>query len=392
MAGAVQLTLGVGLSLLGFGAGMVVFVFGTVKPWLFAIGIAISIVAAFFAYGFARSAKRRARSVFVLDTLPAPMGGMLRGHIDVDTDARRFRQARLIRLSLSRWVVDAENTWSVLSQEKAEARGSTLPLRPGGVAIPVEIHVPGRGEQSNEMKWNGRIVWTIDAQAEMPDFTYHASFEVPVFRTAESPGATDGNVVERYIAMAQFTPPPAPPSAAEPSIHTVPVQATSRGLEITFPPRRNLSTAMLGVGIATIFGIGLIAAMRENPVLAIVCLAPAVAFGVYLALDGLLFRSTAVVTANAVDVTQRMLATSRKIVPRNSITDVRLRMTSGLGTRTELGKTTFTPARYKLVLSTAERGEVTLGKHLEEEEGQWLAEKIRERLTRPDSSGPHART
>ena len=56
----------------------------------------------------------------------------------------------------------------------------------GGISIPVAIPIPADARKTDERDAADRVIWRLVLAADEPGIDYSATFEVPVFRTAES--------------------------------------------------------------------------------------------------------------------------------------------------------------------------------------------------------------
>src|SRR5207302_1414869 len=96
--------------------------------------------------------------------------------------------------------------------------------------IPVTFHVPFEARQTDSSNPRDSILWILEADADIPGVDYKDVFELPVFRTKDSPAQPE----EQEIAAAKVTAPASP---------TVLVTATADGTEFYFPAARNKSFA-----------------------------------------------------------------------------------------------------------------------------------------------------
>ena len=90
------------------------------------------------------------------------------------------------------------------------------------------------------------FLWLLEATAGVPGVDYHDVFEVPVFRTAQTP--TDTEASSEETAFAFHTREARPPELS------VRVQQVAEGTEFYFPAARNKSFAVSITVFAAIFG------------------------------------------------------------------------------------------------------------------------------------------
>jgi hypothetical protein len=65
----------------------------------------------------------------------------------------------------------------------------TMPgaLREGkGISIPIATLIPAEARETDKRNATDRVIWRLIISAAVPGIDYNATFEVPVFRTAES--------------------------------------------------------------------------------------------------------------------------------------------------------------------------------------------------------------
>jgi hypothetical protein len=138
-------------------------------------------------------------SVLELRTMPGVIGGRLEGVVRA---AEGLRQARAIEVQLSaigRARVksgDGESTEETLLWETAHTVPATRGYGLGTVRIPVSFEIPGDLPPTDETDARYQIVWRLDVRADVPGLDYAASFDVPVFRTAESEAGARVGVAE----------------------------------------------------------------------------------------------------------------------------------------------------------------------------------------------------
>jgi hypothetical protein len=133
-----------------------------------------------------------------------------------------------------------------------------------GIAIPVAFTIPYDAPPASPEPSDNIILWGL----EVSGVDFHARFEVPVFRTAES----SPEVTESSAASDEAEPAPvlsSPGSPVLPGSRIVAALLPDGGVELRFPAARNpgMATALLGV---TVFWNGMVTiAGQEGGFLAI---------------------------------------------------------------------------------------------------------------------------
>jgi hypothetical protein len=186
--------------------------------------------------------RRYGVSRFELATLPGVVGHSLRGTVRL---ALGLRPADGFQVSLScvrrRTVGSGKNRStqeSILWRDERRIEGRLERDAAGmGTALPVAFPVPADASPTDGINPADAIVWRLEVTADVPGVDYQSSFEVPVFRTAESaaPRSPDEEAAVRD--------PLAPPVDRQPPGSRIRVGTTRRGTEIWVPAGRNPAAA-----------------------------------------------------------------------------------------------------------------------------------------------------
>src|SRR5205085_6928441 len=72
------------------------------------------------------------------------------------------------------------------SSELTVAGASTMQTMEG-LRVPFSIGIQGDARECDISDSNNEIVWRLNAKADLPGIDYAAQFDIPVFRTAETP-------------------------------------------------------------------------------------------------------------------------------------------------------------------------------------------------------------
>lgn len=173
---------------------------------------------------------------FEMSAVPGVIGGELKGTIQARFPHRPEHGIQLRLTCLIRTVSGSGNSRSVSESIKwrCESRLDGAQLYPGptGTSIPVDFKIPLDALATNTNP-SGQIIWQLEALADVPGVDYHDIFEVPVFRTSQTP--------------TEPLPQPAPeavPGTRPPALTAV-VTPTSSGTEFYFPAARNKGFAAM---------------------------------------------------------------------------------------------------------------------------------------------------
>jgi hypothetical protein len=122
-------------------------------------------------------------STLVLDTLPVPIGGRLRGHVEVSHPLTSVSKVMIRLTALSRTRSGSKTFESIVCDEKRELPLAQIRRNDEGSIVPVEISVPASAPASDTTNAI-QIYWRLTVDAELPGVDYKATFDVPVVHDA----------------------------------------------------------------------------------------------------------------------------------------------------------------------------------------------------------------
>jgi hypothetical protein len=248
-------------------------------------------------------------------------------------------------------------------EEKDVSPGQICP-GPLGSLIPVSFSVPWNALQSDGSNPRNSILWLLEADADVPGVDYKDMFELPVFRTKETPANPETETrTDNPVGSAPLRP-------------TVVVNVTPEGTQFFFPPARNKGFA-LGLTTFSTIWTGVLAVM-------IVLHAPVIfpiAFGFFdlLLLMGAaqLWMGTSRVVINSTNVRVQsgfFGGGKWREFPKSQILDIQAVITA------QQGGASGTPY-YDIRLLQTEHQNVTLGRTLrDKDEAEWLVAEMKKAL------------
>lgn len=191
---------------------------------------------------------RFGKTAMQLQTVPAALGGDLRGTIDARLPYPLPHGINLALTCVNRVTSGSGNNRStfdhIVWQGKQELGAERIMAGPMGSTIPVDIEVPRNLPGSSPEKSDNQILWLLRAEADLPGVDFDETYEVPVFETSASPTLQDWQAKE---SAEERTHP-----ATAPIRPTVEVSsAPEGGTQFYFPAGRNASA---GIGI-TVFAL-----------------------------------------------------------------------------------------------------------------------------------------
>src|SRR6266571_158686 len=219
-------------------------------------------------------------SYFEFDSLPICPGRRMTGRIQL-----RFQTLAAhgidLRVSCVRRIVSGSGNSRAVSNATLCQADKNVPsgaIEPGplGRAIPVDFELPADGLITDHSNADDQILWLLHAQADVPGVNYSDDFELPVFRTADSPQfASDSSAQTSFGSSASnfgFATTPSVDAdsgaVAQPPRTKVAVSMHDGGTEFYFPPLRTPARALMLFVVALVFSGAVYALIHSNaPVL-----------------------------------------------------------------------------------------------------------------------------
>jgi hypothetical protein len=288
-------------------------------------------------------------STLVLDTLPAPIGGTLRGTVEVPHPLTNVTAVMLRLNAVTRVRTRNETSETAFCHDEREVDPASLRQTPEGTAIPVEMPIPDDASATDADR-----TWQLVVDAEVPGIDYSATFDVPVFRTAFADFRPHG-------VPAPLGPPRTPRSFVE--------RDTAEGRELRFPPFRaralafwSLLCALFAIA-ATFFSVAIGAPRFLTALFALVTIPIALS-----TLD-LFFASRSVVLApDRILARRRLLFSSETAIPYADVTSVATVIAANNGAR----------PYYHVDVRTKDGKRRRVAKYIaSKREAEWAASRIR---------------
>ena len=124
---------------------------------------------------------------------------------------------------------NSSSTWEhILWRDEADLTPAQIYPGPAGTTIPVDFHIPWGSVASENTNPRNQTLWLLEAMADVPGVDYHDIFEVPVFRTQQTPAQPDPE--EESIGRREI---------GQPRQLTVQMRPDGAGMEFYFPAGRN---------------------------------------------------------------------------------------------------------------------------------------------------------
>ena len=213
---------------------------------------------------------------FEFDPLPICPGRRMTGRIQLRFPTLAEHGIDL-RLSCVRRIVSGCGDSRAVSNATLWQADKNVPsgaIEPGplGRAIPVDFEVPADGLITDRSNTDDQILWLLHAQADVPGVDYSDDFELPVFRTADSPqpasdsaSQANANSFSSFAVAAGKSADADSGAIAQPARTKVVVSMHDGGTEFYFPPLRTPARALLLFVVSAAF-TGAVYALLHNRV------------------------------------------------------------------------------------------------------------------------------
>jgi hypothetical protein len=304
-------------------------------------------------------------SVFRMASVPGVIGRKLEGVILTNTLVRPDDAFRVTLASVNRITTGSGKSRStredILWQEERQIRRVHQVGRAS--AIPVAFRLPHDVRQSDTSEHGDQIIWRLEASAEVPGVDYHASFDVPVFRTPESEVPLPPEEEDAFAGRVE--------DYRQPPDSRIVVRKHRRRTEIYFAPARNPGVAA-GITFFLIIWTGITVAL---PRLGAPIIFPIV-FGVFA---GLLFfavfqawfgSTRVILTPDEAHVSYGPLPRTRRVLA-DDIDDLTLKIDMQAGNR----------PYYDIQIEKHDGKKLYAGRSIKDkQEAEWLVEQMRDVL------------
>ncbi len=228
------------------------------------VGLGAIVMAVYFALQW----RRYGDTVFEMDAVPGVVGGTLSGRVRIPTVVLPEEDAVMALECVRRRTTGSGKNRSTsettLWQEERSVPRGALVQESRATLVPVRFLIPPEQPSTDEEDSDNRLLWRLRARMAVPGVDFSAAFEVPVFRTAESPapGETAGDNGTAVMALDEAgnaIPDPAAPDPAKTGevlrragVLTAP--APGGGMALVFPMFRHPGMALGTLAITAVWG------------------------------------------------------------------------------------------------------------------------------------------
>lgn len=191
------------------------------------------------------------KTCFEMASVPGVIGRELKGSIQARFPHSPDHGVQLRLSCVHRYVSGSGNTSTtnerILWRDEVELSSGQLFPGPAGTTIPVRFHIPLEAPPTDNRTPRDQIIWQLEAIARVPGVDYHDVFEIPIFRTAQTPTAEEEGQTETSAFAFRA------PEKSRPEHPTIRVQTVDGETEFYFPPARNKGFAASMTFFAAIF-------------------------------------------------------------------------------------------------------------------------------------------
>jgi hypothetical protein len=189
------------------------------------------------------------QSVFEMASTPGVIGGQLAGVVrtSVKIDPEDGFHVKLSCVNcVTTQGSESRTSRNLVWQDEQILSHELLEQNADGSAIPVLFQIPYECLQTDDQTPDSTISWQLTVTARTPGPDYHATFEVPVFKTAES----DPNFVADQSLIAKYTAPEDPERDLRDAGVLKTTTPTGDGWRFVFPMARTPGMAMVWMMVA----------------------------------------------------------------------------------------------------------------------------------------------
>ena len=309
------------------------------------------------------------KTYFQMTDVPIAVGREFRGAIQARFSKRPEHGIRLklscVNVVVSRSSRDQTTRESILWRDEHAVPAEGLFSGPMGTTIPVSFDIPRDARPTDSSNPHNAIVWLLQAEADVPGVDYKDIFELPVFRTKDTPSGAGTQVFHEPQLTIQ--------APVEP---TILVTSTSEGIQFYFPRARNKGFA---AGVSTFLmiwtGVLIMIVHFRAPIILSLTFGFFEILLLYIVLQLWFGTSTVVINRDLVRFRSGLFNHGKfREVGSCEVTGIDAVI------RSQQGGATGTPY-YDIQLVQADGKKITVGQTIRDKhEAEWLVDQMREAL------------
>lgn len=304
---------------------------------------------------------------FEMTTLPGVVGRELKGQIQARFPHSPDHGIHLRLSCVHRVTTGSGNsrstTENIVWRDDADLSPGQLCPGPTGTTIPVSFRIPLDAQPTEKRAPQDAFVWILEALADVPGVNYHDVFEVPVFRTQQTPTQAEAE---------KFAPPVPPQSVTRPEGVTIEVRQTAEGTEFYFPAARNKNFAASTTMFMLIFSLITFFLIHRAPFIFPLAFGFFALLLLYITVQLWLGTTRVVMGSGGVTLQAGLLGGGKvRKIALSEIASISDRITSQQGGGTGI-------PYYDIELTLRDGKKLTLGRNVRDKhETEWLVEDMR---------------
>ncbi len=159
--------------------------------------------------------RRYGKTWLEFDRVPVVIGRELTGWIKTRFSSQPSQGVRLKLTCVRRTVTGRGKNRStheaILWREERTVPAAEVMLAPGQASVPVRFHIPADVEPATAIHSNDTgVLWVLGVEAKLPGVDYRDEFDLPVYRTADSPSpesmASEDPAPATAVTAREFSP------------------------------------------------------------------------------------------------------------------------------------------------------------------------------------------
>ncbi|MCZ6918512.1 MAG: hypothetical protein O7I93_17185 [Gemmatimonadetes bacterium] len=236
----------------------------TREPQLLLVLIFPVVGTGLIAWAVRAAARYRKYGVSILELAHVPgvvgrgIGGIVRVSVPLAPDRGFAVKLTCVNRYTSGAGKNRSTSERILWQETRTATDFEREWSGRGTRVPVVFRLPSDVRESDDRDPNNRIIWRLQVDADVPGVDYHAQFDVPVFRTAESDAPLTEDA-ERALAQAASR-----EEYQQPADSPIRVTPAPGGIEVHFPMARNIAPALFTTAFTAVWSAGVYFLYRSD--------------------------------------------------------------------------------------------------------------------------------
>ncbi|HEY1172771.1 MAG TPA: hypothetical protein VGH19_15495 [Verrucomicrobiae bacterium] len=234
------------------------------------VALIFPVIGAFLLFGALYTTLQRRKygqPVFKLLSTPCVIGGQATGMIEIPAKVKAASGFKVRLQCVEKLTTGSgknrSTRESTIWQDAATVTQDLLGHQQDKTGIPVQFAIPASAPEASREVCNPSIHWRLTVEADVPGVDLNETFELPVFRTADSPAAT-GEVLDATPRWEKSVEAYTPPTGSRVKVQPQP----SGGCAVVFPAARNVGAILFLLVFAGAFsGVVAVTIVKKAPII-----------------------------------------------------------------------------------------------------------------------------